>query len=143
MSQVVSMRFQDHQIERLHRMARRLGRTPSETGALLIEESLRQSEFGHIDFRNSPVGRQAHIKGSSLAVWELALIAHSYEMNITQTANHLQWPLLRVQAALNYAASFPEEIGAAIEDAQASDFGTLSRMLPHAEEFTVNSSSQE
>ena len=142
MSQVVSMRFQDNQIERLHRMARRIGRTPSETGALLIEESLRQSEFGHIDFRHSPVGRQAYIKGSSLAVWEVVLIARSYEMNITQTADHLQWPLLRVQAAINYAASFPEEIKVAIEDAQASDFNTLSRMLPQAEEFTVDDSSE-
>ncbi len=62
------MRLQDNQIERLQWMARRLGRTPSETSALLVEESLRQGEFGHIEFRDSLIGRQAYIKGSSLAV---------------------------------------------------------------------------
>jgi uncharacterized protein (DUF433 family) len=126
-------------MERLRRLARRLGRTPSETGALLVEESLREAEFGHIDFRDSPVGRQAYVKGSSLAVWEVVKLARSYGMDVTKTARHLEWLPFRVQAALNYAAAFPEEIKEAIADADKSDFTTLSRMLPQAEEWVIES----
>ena len=135
MSRVVSMRFQDAQIKRLQRLARRLGRTPSETSALLVEEALRQFEFGHIDFRDSSVGRQSYIRGSSLAVWEIVMLAQSYQMSVDKTAVHLGWPQFRVQAALSYAESFPEEIAAAIEDNDFYDFNTLSRMLPEAVRF--------
>ncbi len=38
---VVSMRMEESQEERLEKMAQRLGRSPSETGALLVEEGLR------------------------------------------------------------------------------------------------------
>ncbi len=124
-------------MERLKRLARRLGRTPSEASALLVEESLREAEFGHIDFRNSLVGRQAYVKGSSLAVWEVVKLAQSYGMDVTKTAHHLEWLPFRVKAALNYAAAFPEEIEEAISDADKSDFQALSRMLPQAEEWVV------
>ena len=44
MSQVVSTRLADETAERLKRLARRLGKSASETGAMLIEESLREAE---------------------------------------------------------------------------------------------------
>src|SRR5438874_870701 len=116
MSQVVSLRLPDSQAERLKRLARRLKRTPSETGSLLIEEGLRQVEFAYIEFRNSPVGRQAYIKGSTLAVWEVISVAESHELDVKKTARHLNWPEVRVQAALNYAEAFSEEIRLAIEE---------------------------
>jgi len=137
MSRVLSMRLREEQIERLRRMARRLGRTPSETGALLVEESLRRSEFGHIDFRDSPVGRRAYIQGSTLAVWEVVMVAQAYDMDVARTAEHLQWAPHHVQAALNYAAAFPDEVYAAIADNDAMDWETVSRILPHVELFTV------
>jgi hypothetical protein len=76
-SKVVSLRFKDAQIARLARLTRRLSRTPSETGALLVDEGLRRSEFGMIDFRDSSAGRQAYVQGSMLTVWEVAEIAAS------------------------------------------------------------------
>ncbi len=75
MSKVLSLRLKDDQIERLARAARRLGRTPSETAALLLEESLREREFTFIEFRDSPVGRQAYLKGTRLAVWQVTALA--------------------------------------------------------------------
>jgi hypothetical protein len=131
------MRLQDEQVSRLRRIARSLGRTPSETSALLVEEGLRRSEFAFIDFRNSPVGRQAYVQGSSLAVWEVVLVARSYDMHMEQTAEHLQWQETRVQAALNYGAAFPDEIEAAIEDNASYDLTTLSRMLPQTAQWVV------
>lgn len=125
-------------------MARRLGRTPSETSALLVEEALRQAEFGHIEFRDSPVGRQAYIKGSSLAVWEVVMLAQCYEMDATKTASHVEWHPYRVKAALAYAEAFPQEIHAAIEDASiVSDFATVSRMLPQTQLLEVALTSTE
>src|SRR5712691_833316 len=114
MSQVVSLRLPDEQARRLKRLARHLGRTPSETGSLLLDEALRQIEFAHIEFRNSILGRQAYLKGSTLAVWEVLLLAENYGFNAEYTAAHLNWPTVRVQAALNYAEAFPEEIQLAI-----------------------------
>lgn len=137
MSRVMSLRFQDSQIDRLGRLARRLGRSNSETAALLVEESLRMSEFGLIVFRDSPVGRQAYILGTRLAVWQVVSIARSYDGDTEATARHLEWPVARVQAALAYAAAYPDEIEAAIEDNARYDFATVSRMLPQARLFTA------
>ena len=146
-TQVVSMRLQEGQIERLRRLSRRLGRTPSETGALLVEEALRRAEFGHIEFRDSAAGRQAYVQGSRLAVWKVVQIARSYaqdadkidadKIDAEKTAEHLGWPVVKVQAALGYAQAFPEEIEAALEDNAAYDTQTLQRMLPQARVFVA------
>jgi len=137
MSKVVSLRFQEKQFARLRRLARRLGRSPSETGALLVEEALRHSEFASIDFRDSPVGRQAYVTGTGLAVWEVVLVARAYALDAVQTAGHLAWPVPRVQAALNYAAAYPDEVNAALEDHDATDLEALRRLVPQTTPFVV------
>ena len=137
MSQVVSLRLQENQIERLRRLARRLGRTPSETSALLVEEALREAEFGFITFRNSPAGRPAYVQGHSLAVWEVVSVGRSNGLDLVRTARHLKWPVHLVQAALNYATAFPQEIEAALADNETLDFEALHRMLPQAQRFEV------
>lgn len=138
MSLVVSMRFKESQMNRLRRLARRLGRTPSEAGALLIEESLRQMEFGHIVFRDSPAGRQAYLQGSGLAVWEVMEVARHYGMDAKKTGRHLQWPADRVSAALNYAEAFPEEIEMARQDNAAYGQEVVVRMLPQTTVFSIS-----
>jgi len=138
MTQVLSLRFRPGQKERLGNLARRMGRTPSETGALLIEESLRRAEFADSDFRDSPVGRQAYVLGSSLAVWEVVAVARQFGMDVAQVAAHLAWPEFRVQAALNYAAVYPGEMDASIGDNAGYDFATLLRLLPQSTEFRAS-----
>src|SRR5829696_753505 len=118
-SAVVSLRVSKEQAERLQRKARQLGRTPSETGAILLDESLRRDQFAFIDFRDSPVGRQAYIQGSRLAVWQVVSLARSYAGDARKTAQHLEWPPVKVQSALSYGKAFPEEIENAIRDARA------------------------
>src|ERR1700679_365262 len=119
---------------RLKRMANRHGWTASDASARLVEEGLRRSEFAFIDFRDSAAGRQACIQGSSLAVWEILLLARDYKSDATAVAKHLRWPEAKVQAALNYAAAFPEEITAIVADNDSADFESLSRLLPQARE---------
>ena len=135
---VISMRLPIKSGQRLKRLATRHGWTPSDASARLVEEGLRRSEFAFIDFRDSTAGRQPCIQGSSLAVWEIMLLAKDYQNDATHVAKHLRWPEEKVQAAFNYARAFPDEISAALADNDAADFASLSRLLPRAKEFVVN-----
>ena len=135
-SMVLSMRLPMESGNRLKRMANRHGWTPSDASARLVEEGLRRSEFAFIDFRDSPAGRQAYIQASTLAVWEVALLLKSYRQNVSSVAEHLRWPEAKVQAAVNYAEVFPEEVQEAIAENEALDFDALKRMLPQAVEST-------
>ena len=108
---------------------------PSDASARLVEEGLRRSEFAFIDFRDSPVGRQAYIQGSTLAVWEVLLLVRSYKADVSAVAEHLNWPEAKVQAAINYTKAFPQEIEGALSENAATDFEALKRMLPQAVEL--------
>jgi uncharacterized protein (DUF433 family) len=136
-SKVVSLRLKDHQARRLERAARRFGRTISETAALLLEEALRQADFAFIEFRDSPVGRQAYLKGSRLAVWQVVSLARSFGGDVDRTARHLEVSSVWVRAALAYAAAYPDEIDAAIEDNQ-QDVAQLMRLIPDLEVVAVD-----
>lgn len=132
---VISMRLPAASGARLKRLAGRHGWTPSDASARLVEEGLRRAEFAFLDFRDSPAGRQACLQGSSLAVWEVMLLARDYGNDAAAVAKHLHWPESKVQAAFNYALAHPEEIEAALEENDAVDFESLKRMLPQAREF--------
>jgi len=131
-SMVFSMRLPVESGRRLKRIASRHGWSPSDASARLVEEGLRRSEFAFLDFRDSAAGRQAYIQGSTLAVWEVMLLLRSYKGNAAAVAKHLRWPEAKVQAALNYAEAFPDEITEAISENEAMDYQTLKRMLPQA-----------
>ena len=87
-------------------------------------------EFAFIDFRDSAAGRQACIQGSSLAVWEVMMLARDYKNKAAAVADHLQWPELKVQAAFNYARAFPDEIETAVAENDAMDFEALRARCP-------------
>jgi uncharacterized protein (DUF433 family) len=96
-----------------------------------------QPDSALIDFRDSSAGRQACIRGSSLAVWEVMLLVQSYNNDLAATAKHLQWPEAKVQAAVNYTEAFADEIGQALDEYRALDFTALQRLLPQAVEFSA------
>jgi hypothetical protein len=136
-STVISMRLPVSSGKRLKRMASRHGWTPSDASARLVEEGLRRSEFAFIDFRESPIGRQAYIQGSTLAVWEVLLLFRGYKADASAVARHLEWPEARVQAALHYTEAFPGEIELALAENDEVDFDALKRMLPQTAEFAA------
>ncbi len=115
-SKVVSIRLKDDQVERLHRAARRMGRSPSSAAVVLLEEALRQRDFPLIEFRDSPAGRQAYVRGTRLAVWQVKWLAGSFDGDAGRIAAHLEIPVDRVSEALRYAAVYHDEIDAAIAD---------------------------
>ena len=137
MSRVVSLRLKDDQVERLERAARRLGRTPSEAAALLLEESLRQRDFALVEFRDSPVGRKAYLQGTRLAIWQVVSLARSFGGDVARTAAHLEIPAVAVAAALAYAAAYPSEIDAAIADNDRPT-ADLARLVPNLEVVAVD-----
>lgn len=137
MSKVVSLRLKDDQIERLGRAARQLGRTPSETAALLLEESLRQREFPFIEFRDTVVGRQAYLKGTRLAAWQLARLAQLYEGDLARFAADFEIPSVALAGAMEYADAYSSEMEAAIED-DAYAAAHLSELIPNLEVFKVD-----
>jgi hypothetical protein len=64
-------------------------------------------------------------------------MARGFSGNVEQTAKHLERSPLQIQAALNYAKAFPEEIKVAIKDNDSYDFAKVSQMLPRARLFEV------
>lgn len=136
---VISMRLPVQSGKRLKRLATRHGWTPSDASARLVEEGLRRADFAFVDFRDSSAGRQAYIQGSSLAVWEVMMVARDYHDDAAKVARHLGWPEAKVRAALNYAQAFPGEISEALADQDEMNFASLSKMLPQAREFVFKS----
>jgi uncharacterized protein (DUF433 family) len=137
MSRVLSIRLKEEQLERLKRFARRMGKSQSEIGALFIEEGMREAEFALIEFRDSAAGRQACLKGSTLAVWEVIMIAQEHGMDVEQVADYFSRPVEWVRAALHYYEAYPQEIDQAIADNRAMGYEKLKRLLPQMELIEV------
>lgn len=136
-SMVVSMRLPVESGERLKRMARRFGWTPSDASARLVEEGLRRAEFAFTDFRDTVIGRQAYLQGTRLAVWMVVKIVRACGGNVEKAAEHLERPASMIQAAMNYAQAFPDEIENAIQENDSMDFDQISRILPQARRLVV------
>ena len=138
MSQILSLRIPEQMGERLDRFARKLGNgmTRTKASVMLLEESLRESEFAFIEYRDSPNGRQPYMKGSGLAVWEVVLIARTRELNAEQVAQDYPYPIENIKATLHFYEAYPEEIDQAIEDNQIG-YEAMRRLLPNVRLFEV------
>jgi hypothetical protein len=126
----LDLQLRDDQAARIGRFAQSLHTTPREAAVQLLEEALRHAEYPSIEFRNSPQGRQAYIVGSSLAAWEVLMIAESYDLDPRGTANHLGWSESKLREVLRYAAAFPAELKTAIAENRALDATSLRDSLP-------------
>ena len=78
MSKVVGIRLAERRFADLQRAARAAGRTPGELAGRLVEEGMRQREFPGLEFRDTPIGRQAFLAGTRVGVWHVALVAPEY-----------------------------------------------------------------
>jgi hypothetical protein len=130
--QNIDIEMPDEQAARLDRFAMSVHKSPREATAQLIEEGLRHAEFPAVEFRDSDSGRQAYVVGSSLAVWEVAMISESYGHSANQTAAHLRWPLTRVEPVLAYARMYQQETDAALRENRAVCAPDLQRSLPNS-----------
>ena len=95
-------------------------------------EALRERRFPYITFRDSAFGRQAFLQGTRLAVWQVAGVARSLGGDVQQVAAYFDIPERQAAALLGYAAAYPDEIQAAIEDNEAAE-AELSERVPTLE----------
>ena len=138
MTRTLTMHFSDAQAERLERFARDRNADLEQTGVRLIDEALRMTDHPAIEFRDSVVGRQAYLRGSTLAVWEVVMLVRERKNDAQATATYLGWPVGRVEAAIRYAAAYPEEIEAALGETIAFDADALRRLLPGTQVIDID-----
>ena len=101
--------------ERLVAKQARAARTSkSDLVARYVMEKSLEAEFPGISFRDTLSGREAHLSGHRVAVWEVVAVAGEIG-SIEKTADHFHWPTVLVQRALDYAKAFPEEVQASQE----------------------------
>ena len=136
MSQVLSVRVSDDQHTRLRRLARRFNqRSPSSALTLLLEEKLREVEHPLIQFRDTPLGRQPHVIGLGLEVWQVAMVAREFD-DAAKTARHLGVPQHLIEAAIAYREAYPDKIDEALADNdRLSDYAALKQVLPQLQRF--------
>jgi uncharacterized protein (DUF433 family) len=142
MSRAITIHLPDAQAAHLARLAERLGSSQDELGARLIDEALRMADFALIEFRTAETGRHAYMQGSTLAVWEVIMLVRERSGDVAATAAYLGWPVARVQAAMSYAAAYPDEIEAALAANAAFDAAAIHRLFPHARIVDVDMSSE-
>lgn len=117
MSVNVSVRLDDRLAERLRLRARAAGETLSDRLRRYAEEGARRDEHPFITFRDGPTGRRAGVIGGA-DVWEILMWIHDLGPVDDPAAELISDHTLtrtQVDAALAYAAAYPEEIQARID----------------------------
>jgi hypothetical protein len=138
MAQTLSVPVSEETVRWLQRYAAQTNQTPDEAGAIAVEEFRRQNEFPHIEFRTQTRSeRRACMKGSTLAVWEVIMIAERYQQDVEQVAAYFRRPRAWAEDALRYYQNYPEEINRQLNANRAVTFEKLKQMFPNAESFEI------
>src|SRR6266566_196099 len=93
-------------------IARRFGTSPATLGADYVTQGVRMSNHPSIEFRQTPAGRMAYVRGVRLPVWLAVQTVEDCAGNAEKASKLLRLPPLLLKAALAYAKAFPKEIGA-------------------------------
>ena len=96
----------------LERLAQRFGTSPATLGADFVTQGVRTTQHPSIEFRQTPVGRMAYVRGVRLPVWLAVETVEDCRGNTEKAARLLRLPPLLLKSALAYSKSFPEEIAA-------------------------------
>jgi len=96
----------------LEQIARRFGTSPATLGADFLTQGVRTTTHPSIEFRQTPAGRMAYVRGVRLPVWLAVETVAECGRNPEKAARLLRLPLLLLKAALVYAKAFPAEIAA-------------------------------
>ena len=104
----------------IKRYSAQTGHKPAQLGALAVDEFMRRRDFPLIDFRATSAGRVAYVKGTRLAVYWLADAVKRLRGDIEKAAETWELSIEKVRAALHYAETYPSEIKALREQAEAN-----------------------
>jgi hypothetical protein len=128
MSTSLTLRLPDNDADEVRRIARKERRSISEVGARIVDEWLRQNRFPDIEFRSAGAERVAFLKGR-IEVWQVVMVVRRYVDDLAGAAAHLDLRPEQVQAALDYAAVYSDEIEAALADNREGP-ARLKRLFP-------------
>ena len=126
----ISLRVAEEVKEDLEKIARRFGTSPATLGADYVTQGVRATKHPSIEFRQTPAGRMAYIRGVRLPVWLAVRTAEDCGGDSEKAAKLLRIPELLLKAALIYAGAFPEEIGADREAGHQS-LDDLDHLVPN------------
>jgi len=96
----------------LEQIARRIGTSPATLGADYVTQGVRTAKHPSIEFRQTPAGRMAYVRGVRLPVWLAVETIQDCKDSAERAAKLLRAPVLLLKAAQTYARCFPEEIAA-------------------------------
>ena len=104
--------------------------------ARLLEEARRREEFPAVEFRDTPLGRVAHVQGTRVQMAMARRLAGDFGFDPDKLARHYGWPLWKAESAVGYMGAFAGEL-ARDEDAllEAAGRDDLKKRLPRLEEF--------
>ncbi len=132
MARTLRISLTDDQAARLKEAAAYLHRTPSETAATYVAETLRERQFRHIDFRDNAGERLAYVRGTGLKVWlTVRLLRVAYDNNVHLMAQALETGDWAIQAAVDYATAYPEEIEPLIAQQESVTVEKLKENIPN------------
>ena len=126
----ISLRIPREVKAQLQKIARRFGTNPSTLGADYVTEGVRTTLHPSIEFRQTPAGRMAYVRGVRLAVWLVVETVEDCGGDAEKAAKLLRLPLLLLKAALLYAKAFPQEINA-VRAAGHRPLDDLDRLVPN------------
>jgi hypothetical protein len=96
----------------LEHIARRFGTSPATLGADYVTQGVRATKHPSIEFRQTPAGRMAYVRGVRLPVWLAVETVAECRGEAEKAAKLLHLPVLLLKAALIYSDAFPQEIAA-------------------------------
>jgi hypothetical protein len=108
----ISLRVPEQVKHDLEQLARRFGTTPATLGADYLALGVRTAQHPCVEFRQTPAGRLAYLRGVRLPVWMACDTVEECGGDTAKAARLLRLPPLLVKAALAYAKAFPAEIAA-------------------------------
>jgi hypothetical protein len=108
----LSLRVSEQVKLELEQIARRFGTNPATLGADFVALGVRTARHPSIEFRQTPAGRMAYVRGVRLPVWLAVETVNDCRGDVRKAARLLRLPGLLLEAALAYARAFPEEIAA-------------------------------
>ena len=77
--------------------------------SLYLKEKALEEEYPGIGFRDAASGREAHVVGHRVAVWEVVDVYREAK-SIARVAGHFRWPPALVRCALAFAKAFATDI---------------------------------
>lgn len=133
MSRARGIRLPEELDRQIEREMDRSGANWSEVVVRLLEESVRMRRAPGVVFSDTPSGRQAVLAGTGLGVWEVVAAWKAADESREGLRRRFSWlPELRLDAALNYYALYPDEIDGRLERERGWTEARIREELPFA-----------